>query len=110
MGIYEIPSTPMTHQLLAQMIWYFIEGVHYRFGEYPVYTQDFSKYSVTLSDQIMVFYKSESSQRWWMELTNNSHLNNKSKSTTLLACTEKDYQDALHDNIPDRWYNAVKRL
>ncbi|MDA9365844.1 formimidoylglutamase, partial [Flavobacteriaceae bacterium] len=53
MGIYEIPSTPMTHQLLAQMIWYFIEGVHYRFGEYPIYTKDFSKYSVTLSDQIM---------------------------------------------------------
>ena len=45
-----------------------------------------------------------------MELTNNSHLNNKIKTTTLLACTEKDYQDAIHDKIPDRWYNAVKRL
>lgn len=110
MGICEIPSTPMTNQLLAQMIWYFIEGVQYRFEEYPVNTNDFSKYSVTLSDQIMVFYKSENSQRWWMELTNDSHLNNKTKTKALLACTEKDYQEATHDKIPERWYNAMKRI
>ena len=110
LGFFEIPSTPMTDQLLAQMIWYLIEGVQLRFDEYPVNTRDFLKYSVTLSDQIMVFYKSDKSNRWWMELTNNSHLNNKIKSTTLLACTEKDYLDAMQDKIPERWYNAVKRI
>ena len=110
LGFFEIPSTPMTDQLLAQMIWYLIEGVQLRFDEYPVNTRDFLKYSVTLSDQIMVFYKSDKSNRWWMELTNNSHLNNKTKSTTLLACTEKDYLDAMEDKIPERWYNAVKRI
>ena len=110
LGFFEIPSTPMTDQLLAQMIWYLIEGVQLRFDEYPVNTKDFLKYSVTLSDQIMVFYKSDKSNRWWMELTNNSHLNNKIKSTTLLACTEKDYLDAMQDKIPERWYNAVKRI
>ena len=109
LGFFEIPSTPMTDQLLAQMIWYLIEGVQLRFDEYPVNTKDFLKYSVTLSDQIMVFYKSDKSNRWWMELTNNSHLNNKIISTTLLACTEKDYLDAMQDKIPERWYNAVKR-
>ena len=110
LGFFEIPSTPMTDQLLAQMIWYLIEGVQLRFDEYPLSTRDFLKYSVTLSDQIMVFYKSDKSNRWWMELTNNSHLNNKTKSTTLLACTEKDYLDAMEDKIPERWYNAVKRI
>ena len=109
LGFFEIPSTPMTDQLLAQMIWYLIEGVQLRFDEYPVNTRDFLKYSVTLSDQIMVFYKSDKSNRWWMELTNNSHLNNKTKSTTLLACTEKDYLDAMQDKIPERWFKAVKR-
>ena len=84
-GIYEYKASKddeITSMLIAQIVWYFIEGVQYRFGEYPIYTKDFSKYSVTLSDQIMVFYKSEKSQRWWMELTNNLHLNNKSKTTT----------------------------
>ena len=38
------------------------------------------------------------------------YLNNKTKTKTLLACTEKDYESAILDVIPDRWYNAIKRL
>ena len=110
-GIFEMPSTPMMDQLLAQMIWYFIEGVQYRFDEYPIYIKEgFTKYSVALSDQTLIFYKSEKSHRWWMELTNDSHLYNKTKTSTLLACTQKDYELALKDILPDRWYNAIKRV
>ena len=111
MGIHELPSTPMMDQLLAQMVWYFLEGFCLRYNEYPVaVNQGFIKYSVTLSDQTMVFYKSERSQRWWLELTNDSHLNNKLKKATLIACTENDYVSATHDNVPERWYNAMRRM
>ena len=111
LGIHELPSTPMMDQLLAQMVWYFVEGYSLRFDEYPIaINQGFNKYSVQLSDQTMVFYKSEKSQRWWLELTNDSHLNNKTKKAALLACTEKDYKSAMHDHIPERWYNAVRRM
>jgi hypothetical protein len=110
-GFYELPTTPMMDQLLAQMVWYFIEGVHYRFDEYPVYLKEgFTKYSVALSDQTLVFFKSDKSERWWMELTNESHLHTKSKSSTLLACTQKDYESATRDVLPERWYNAIKRI
>ena len=110
-GIYEISSTPMMDQLLAQIIWYFIEGVYYRFNEYPVNIDNgFLKYSVTLSNQRIIFYKSKKSDRWWMELTNDSYLDNKTKTSTLLACTKEDYDSAILDNIPQRWYNAIKRL
>ena len=110
-GIYEISSTPMMDQLLAQIIWYFIEGVYYRFNEYPVNIDNgFLKYSVTLSNQTIIFYKSKKSDRWWMELTNDSYLDNKTKTSTLLACTKEDYDSAILDNIPQRWYNAIKRL
>lgn len=111
LGIHELPSTPMMDQLLAQMVWYFIEGYSLRFDEYPIaVNQGFIKYSVQLSDQTMVFYKSEKSQRWWLELTNDSHLNNKTKKAALLACREKDYESASHDHIPERWYNALRRM
>ncbi|MEK9612421.1 MAG: formimidoylglutamase [Flavobacteriaceae bacterium] len=111
LGVYEIPSTPMMNQLLAQMIWYFLEGIQFRFNEYPVSLREgFLKYSVELSHQTLVFYKSQKSQRWWMELTNDSHLDNKSKSSTLLACTQKDYEDAIHDVVPERWFKAIKRM
>ena len=110
-GIYEISSTPMMDQLLAQIVWYFIEGVYYRFNEYPVNVDNgFLKYSVTLSNQTIIFYKSKKSDRWWMELTNDSYLDNKTKTTTLLACTKEDYDSAVLDIIPQRWYNAIKRL
>ena len=111
LGIYELSSTPMMDQLLAQMIWYFIEGVQYRFEEYPVNIKEgFLKFIVSLSDQKIIFYKSEKSERWWMELTNDIHLDNKTKSTTLIACTRKDYESAKLDNIPERWYNAIRRM
>jgi hypothetical protein len=110
-GLHELHATPMMDQLLAQIVWYFIEGVQYRFNEYPVNTkEDFLKYSVTLSDRTLVFYKSEKSDRWWMELTNDSQLNNKIKTAALLACTEKDYESATLDILPERWYNAIRRL
>ena len=111
MGLYELPSTPMMNQLAAQMVWYFIEGVQYRFDEYPVNTNEgFLKYSVTLSNQTIVFYKSEKSNRWWMELTNDTYLDNKTKTSALLACTKNDYESASQDIIPERWYNAIKRI
>ena len=110
-GLYELPSTPMMDQLAAQIIWYFIEGVQYRFDEYPVnINEGFLKYSVTLSNQTIVFYKSEMSNRWWMELTNDTYLDNKTKTSALLACTKNDYESACQDIIPERWYNAIKRI
>lgn len=110
-GLYELPSTPMMDQLAAQIIWYFIEGVQYRFDEYPVnINEGFLKYSVTLSNQTIVFYKSEKSNRWWMELTNDTYLDNKTKTSALLACTKNDYESACQDIIPERWYNAIKRI
>lgn len=111
LGLYELISTPLMSKLLAQMIWYFVEGVQYRFEEYPVnINEGFLKYIVTLSNQNLVFYKSEISDRWWMEITNDSHLDNKSKTTTLLACNREDYEHAKSDIIPERWYNAIKRM
>ena len=68
------------------------------------------KFNVALSDRSMVFYKSEKSQRWWIELINEQYSNNKLKTSTLLPCTEEDYKQAANDRIPERWFNAVKRM
>lgn len=110
-GLFELPTTTLFNKLLAQIIWYFIEGVNCRFNEYPVAIDDnFVKYTVALSDRSMVFFKSEVSQRWWMEVVNDNEVNNKSKSFALLPCMQNDYDDACRDQIPERWYNAIKRI
>jgi hypothetical protein len=109
-GLFELPSTPVFHQLLAQIIWYFIEGVSLRFGEYPVLTsQGFKRYTVTLSDRDLVFYQSQVSERWWVEVTNENYLDNKTKTTALLPCNLREYQDACNDILPERWWKATKR-
>lgn len=110
-GAFEPLNTVVSHQLLAQIIWYFIEGFSSRFDEYPVLTSSgFTKYTVALSDVQMVFYQSEKSHRWWMEITNQSYLDNKNKTTALLPCTHQDYLDACDDKITDKWWKATKRL
>ena len=56
----EPPNTMVSHKLLSQIVWYFIEGFNNRFDEYPVLTSiGFTKYTVALSDIKMVFYQSE---------------------------------------------------
>ena len=109
-GLFELPNTIIFNKLLAQIIWYFIEGYNCRFEEYPALTsKGFTKYTVALSDMEMIFFQSEKSNRWWLEITNDSYLNNKNKTTALLPCTHKDYLDACNDKIPDMWWKAIKR-
>ena len=109
-GIFELFPTIIFDKLIAQILWYFIEGFNCRFDEYPVLTsQGYGRYTVTLSDRELVFYQSEKSKRWWIEITNEDYLNNKIERSTLLSCTHQDYLDACNDRLPDRWWKEIKR-
>ena len=109
-GIFELFPTIIFDKLIAQILWYFIEGFNCRFDEYPVLTsQGYGRYTVTLSDRELVFYQSEKSKRWWIEITNEDYLNNKMERSTLLSCTHQDYLDACNDKLPDRWWKEIKR-
>jgi hypothetical protein len=71
-GIYEyIPSVEdeATEMLIAQILWYFIEGVNCRVMDSNFYNEDdFQKYTVLIDDQELVFLKSVKSSRWWVEI------------------------------------------
>ena len=109
-GFFDLPNTIIFHKLMAQMVWYFVEGVQCRFDEYPVATSyGFIRYAVQMSDRELVFHKSNKSQRWWIELQKENYLDNKTKTNTLLSCTHQDYLDACNDILPDRWWRATKR-
>ncbi|MDG2146838.1 MAG: formimidoylglutamase [Flavobacteriaceae bacterium] len=109
-GIFELFPTILFDKLIAQILWYFIEGFNCRFDEYPVLTsQGYGRYTVTLSDRELVFYQSEKSKRWWIEITNKDYLNNKMERSTLLSCTHQDYLDACNNRLPDRWWKEIKR-
>ena len=109
-GIYECDHTPQFSQLVAQMIWYFIEGVNFRKQDYPFTSyEDYDKYIVLIDDEELSFYKSHLSGRWWIEIPIIPNLNNKLKRHALLPCTHQDYLDACNQVIPERWWKAYKK-
>ncbi|MDY0780239.1 formimidoylglutamase [Tenacibaculum sp. IB213877] len=113
-GIYEynnrLDTNHQTANLIAQTIWYFIEGVNQRAKDYPYSTKEsYQKFSVMLEDDDPInFYKSDKSGRWWMEI--NLITDNKYKRHALIPCAYQDYKKATEQKIPDRWYKALQKL
>jgi arginase family enzyme len=112
-GIYEYrPSTDdqATAYLSAQIIWYFIEGVNCRISDDDFTDENsYQKFIVLVEDQELVFYKSNKTGRWWIEIPFLPNLNNKLKRHTLLPCMHDDYLAATNGKIPERWYKAFKK-
>jgi len=96
--------------LIAQIIWYFIEGFNFRSNEYPFGVKElYSKYIVPLEEQELVFYKSNKTERWWIEIPFFSTTRNKMKKNTLLPCSHDEYLIACNQEIPERWWKAQRK-
>lgn len=112
-GIYELQhlESKLSHKLIAQIIWYFIEGTMYRINEKAsVNNPNFVKYQVPVDNEILVFYESKLSSRWWIEIPSNlKNLNNKLKQHTLLPCDKETYLSACDQELPERWCKAKQK-
>lgn len=109
-GIFESENTEHSFQLIAQIIWYFMEGYNFRIKESPSdKNKDFTKFNVPTETEDLVFYKSLLSERWWVEVPSILTSHNKINTPALLPCTEHDYLDACNQNIPERWFKAYKK-
>ncbi|MCL2028170.1 MAG: formimidoylglutamase [Bacteroidales bacterium] len=113
-GIYEYnPSLDVdgqTAQLIGIMLWCFIEGFYQRKHEYPYKDKEkLTKYIVSVDeeDQEIVFYKSKTTDRWWMEIPGNE---DKYQAHYMLPCSYADYEQAMQNELPDRWVTALARF
>ncbi len=108
-GIFNHNSTKNEAVLIAQIVWYFIEGFNYRSNEYPFGTKEnYTKYIVTLEEEV-IFYKSDKTDRWWIEIPLISGVHNKLKKSTLLPCAHKEYLAACNGEVPERWWKAQRK-
>ncbi len=115
-GFYGISGinkkTGQTARLVAQCLWYCIDGYMNRKHDYPAITiNDYTKYIVE-TDEIdipIVFYKSEKSKRWWIEVYNKKEDENE-RVSVIVSCNEADYVQASNNEIPERWWNNFKKL
>ena len=100
-----------TSYLLAQLIWYFVDGYKIRKNELNPNIKNCLKYSVTFDDgkNEITFYKSKASGRWWMRVPFS-----KEKESELqnyyVACSYHDYEIANQGEVPERWINTLKKF
>lgn len=116
-GFYEVnPKLDFhgqTSHLLAQMIWYFMDGVFNRKQDFPACNKtEYIKYTVAMEEQKtdITFYKSEKSDRWFMDVPYPNAKKSKYERHLLVPCSYNDYLVACNNEIPDRWVQTLKKL
>lgn len=93
--------------LASQIIWYFIEGKLNQVIETPhINNPDFTRFVVSINQQSQefVFYRSNKSNRWWLEVPG------KTDEKIIISCSPLDYERALNQEIPDRWWKMFQKL
>ncbi len=110
-GIFNYNNQVTEALLISQMLWYFVEGVNYRYDEYPFkHNDNCLKYIVPFEGyENLIFYKSDKSERWWMEVDLNQVVNKKLSKKVLLPCAYEDYLKATSQQLPDRWWRTFKK-
>jgi len=112
-GVYEIGNlngAKTAAMMVAQIFWYFIEGVNFRIADDDFNDEkSYTSYHVPIDDEVLSFKKSNKTGRWWIELPIISNVDNKLKRTTLLPCTYEEYLGATNQDIPERWLKSRRK-
>jgi len=104
MGIYgyrpELDEHGLTAKQIAQMTWYFIDGVSRGKEEATLEKRDqFNEFHCTLTELDTLFLQSRRTGRWWMQLPDRR----------FIACSYGDYLLASRNEIPERWLRSQER-
>jgi len=115
LGLFDINPNhnSSSDNLVAQIIWYFIEGVSQRLNDFPIGSKStYTKFHVHLDEfkDDLVFYKSDKSSRWWLEVSYPTSEKSKYERHHLVPCNHEDYKEALNDKIPNLWWQTLQKL
>lgn len=107
-------DSPDAHGLVAQIVWYFIDGFAQRKGDFPIGSKkDYVRFVVHLDDfseDDIVFHKSNKSERWWMEVPYPPQNGQKYVRHHMVPCDLDDYERAMKNEIPDLWWKTYQKL
>jgi arginase family enzyme len=115
LGIFELKfgHSRRADSLIAQMIWYFMDGFALRVGDFPIGSKrNYTRFNVHLDDfeDDLVFYKSDKSGRWWLEVSYPAGEGGKYERHHLIPCDREDYDKALENVIPNLWWKTLQKL
>jgi arginase family enzyme len=91
----------ITAKLIAQMLWYYIDGVNVGKTEASLEDIDqFFEYQITFTDHNSFFLKSKRTNRWWIRLPEGR----------FIPCSHSDYLTACNNEMPEIWLREMERL
>ena len=104
MGIFgyrpDLDEHDLTAKQIAQMLWYFIDGLSRAKDEPTLDKRDlFNEFHCTLTELDTLFLQSRKTGRWWMQLPDRK----------FIACSYSDYLQASRNEIPERWLRFQER-
>ena len=115
-GFYEFnpafDKNSQTAMLLAQMVWYFIDGFYNRKKDFPLTPKSqYLIYRTSLNEGTgeLLFVKSKKSDRWWMQIPYPVGVS-KNERYHLVPCRYEDYQTAVKGEMPDLWWRTFQKL
>ncbi len=114
-GIFNYYSNnhKVTDELVAQLIWYFNEGYAYRKGDFPIGSKkSYTKFRVFLEElkEEIVFYKSNKSGRWWIEVPYPGSKRSKFMRHQMIPCSYETYLETMKGEVPDLWWKTYQKL
>lgn len=90
----------LTAKQISQMLWYFMDGKSRSKHEATLDEQHhFNEFHCNFTEVDTMFLQSKKTGRWWMQLPDKR----------FIACSYKDYLQASHNEIPERWLRAQER-
>lgn len=90
----------LTAKQISQMLWYFIDGKSRSKHEAALDEHhNFNEFHCNFTEVDTLFVQSKRTGRWWMQLPDKR----------FIACSYKDYLQASHNEIPERWLRAQER-
>lgn len=103
-GIYgydaSLDQNELTAKQIAQMIWYFIDGISKKRNEPSLSdTSNFVEYHTFFAEVETLFLQNKKTKRWWMQMPDKK----------FIPCSINDYLCASNNEMPERWLRTQER-
>ncbi len=87
------PDNTLMARAGALVVWYLLEGLCHRRGDYPVTEGHLQPFVVHVDDALdLTFFRSKLTGRWWV----------RRRDGRLVACSEDDYRQSASGDLPPR--------
>ena len=102
-----------TANLIAEMIWYFIEGYSSRQDDLPTSdSADFKRYNVQIGEgeENVIFLCHKVTGKWWIDMSFMHADDPRYERHHFIPCSKEDYDQAMNNELPDKWWQFYQKL